>query len=387
MPLNFALEQKSKVLSGAGSIADIGQMVTEAGYKKPFVIYDAVIKNAGISDRIIALLKAADLDVVEFGEAQPEPPDVVVEAAAEICKSNDCDCVISIGGGSTTDTAKGVTVLRFNPGRILDYAKPEAQMCHCPGLISVPTTSGTGSELSNGIIISNSETGEKVPIVGYNAMSEYVILDPELTVGMPKSLTAMTGLDVFSHAMEAYTTVLASPIVDTLCEKVMQDVVEYLPKAVEDGSNVKVREKMLTAASLGGWMLANCCAHVGHSLAHVIGAHFHIPHGAACAYTCPASMRFIAPAVPEKIKKIGEILGLKFDGNETLEQITEKTCDAYVNFRDVVVGLKPLKEYGVSKEEALTLAPAVAAECFAPLTPIPVTEEAARRMLEESFAD
>ena len=114
MPLNFALEQKSKVLSGAGSIADIGQMVTEAGYKKPFVIYVAVIKHAGISDRIIALLKAADLDVVEFGEAQPEPPDVVVEAAAEICKSNDCDCVISIGGGSTTDTAKGVTVLRFN---------------------------------------------------------------------------------------------------------------------------------------------------------------------------------------------------------------------------------------------------------------------------------
>lgn len=386
MALSFALEQKAKVLSGAGSVANIGEMVVEAGYKKPFVVYDEGIKNCGIAEKVVSCLKASGLETVEFDRTQPDPPDVIVEEAAEICKSNNCDCVIAVGGGSTIDTAKGVTVLRFNPGRILDYAKPDAQMCYCPGLISVPTTSGTGSELSNGIIISNSETGEKVPIVGYNAMSEYVILDPELTAGMPKRLTSITGLDVFSHAMEAYTTVLTSPIVAPLCEKVMEDVVEYLPRAVADGSDMEARERMLMSASLGGWMLANCCAHVGHSLAHVLGGAFHMPHGAACAYTCTAAMRFVAPAVPEKIRKVGQILGATFEGGETAEQIADITCAAYTKFRDEVIGLGPLSDYGIDKDQAIALAPNVAVECFAPLTPRPVTEADAKAMLEEVFA-
>lgn len=385
MPMNYALSQKSKVLSGAGTVANIGEMVLEAGYKKPFVVYDEGIKTCGIADKVLAALAASGLEAVTFDKVLPDPPDNIVNEAADLCKSAECDCVIAVGGGSTIDTAKGVTVLRFNPGTILDYAKPDAVMCYCPGLISIPTTSGTGSELSNGIIISNHETNEKIPIVGYNAMSEYVILDPELTAGMPKGLTGITGLDVFSHAMEAYTTVLTSPIVAPICEKVMQDVVEYLPRAIADGQDLEAREYMLTSASLGGWMLANCCAHVGHSLAHVLGGAFHVPHGAACAYACPTAMRFIAPVVPEKLKKVGQILGASFDGTETPDQIADKTCAAYVKFRDEVVGLRPMSDYNIDPQAAIALAPNVAVECFAPLTPRPVTEEAAKAMLEEIF--
>lgn len=386
MPLNYTLQQKSKIISGAGSIAQIGEMVQEAGYKKAFVVYDSGIKNCGVADKVLKHLSDAQIACVTFDKVLPDPPDNIVEEAAELCKSSGCDCVIAVGGGSTIDTAKGVTVLRFNPGHILDYAKPDAQMCFCPGLISVPTTSGTGSELSNGIIISDHRTNEKIPIVGYNAMSEYVVLDPELTVGMPKELTALTGLDVFSHAMEAYTTVLANPVVDPICEKILADVVEYLPKALADGSDIAARERMLTDASLGGWMLANCCAHVGHSLGHVIGGAFHMPHGAACAYSCPAAIRFIAPAVPAKIKKVGEILGAVFSGQETPEEIGKITADAYTKFRDGQVGLKPLAQWNISVDDAIALAPKIPVECFAPLTPRTVTEADARQMLEEIFA-
>lgn len=386
MPLNYALQQKSKVLSGVGTVSKIGEVVTESGYSKAFVVYDKGIKDSGIADKVVQFLKDAGIETVTFDKVLPDPPDNIVEEAAELCKQTECDCVIAVGGGSTIDTAKGVTVLRFNPGKILDYAKPDAQMCFCPGLISIPTTSGTGSELSNGIIISDHTTGEKIPIVGYNAMSESIILDPELTVGMPQGLTAITGLDVFSHAMEAYTTVLASPIVDPLCEKVLQDVVEYLPKVISDGSDLDARTHMLMSASLGGWMLANCCAHVGHSLGHVLGGTFHLPHGAACAYACPAAMRFIAPAVPQKIRKVGEILGASFTGKETPEEIADITCTAYIQFRDDIVGLKPLAEYGIDAASAAALAPKVAVECFAPLTVRPVTEDAARTMLQEIFA-
>lgn len=125
-------------------------------------------------------------------------------------------------------------------------------------------------------------------------MAEYVLIDPELTYGIPSFITVPTGLDVFSHAMEAYTTVLSRPMPDIVCEKIMEDVVEYLPRCIKEEVDVEARTRMLILASMGGWTLANCCAHVGHSLAHVIGAKFHVPHGAACAYAAPAMIRFIS---------------------------------------------------------------------------------------------
>ncbi|MDO5846983.1 MAG: iron-containing alcohol dehydrogenase [Methanocorpusculum sp.] len=385
MPLNFALTQRFKVVSGAGTLSTLGEIITAAGYHKAFVLYDAGIRDTGIAEKILTVLKNAGIDAVTFDKVQSDPPEHIVEEAADLCKSSGCDCVVAVGGGSTIDTGKGVTVLRFNPGHILDYANPEVQMQYSPGLISIPTTSGTGAELSNGIIISNSKTGEKVPIVGYNAMSEYVILDPELTVGMPKGLTAMTGLDAFSHAAEAYTTVLTSPIVAPICEKVMQEIAEYLPRAMKDGHDIEAREHMLIASSLGGWLLSNCCAHVGHSLAHVLGGCLHVPHGAACAYTCPSALHFIAPVVPAKVRKIGEILGAKFTGNEDPEQIAQLTGAAYKKFRDESVGMPPLSAFNVTQESAAALAPKVVVECFAPLTPRQVTEDAARAMYEEMF--
>ena len=215
-------------------------------------------------------------------------------------------------------------------------------------------------------------------------MAEYVLIDPELTYGIPSFITVPTGLDVFSHAMEAYTAVLSRPMPDIVCEKIMEDVVECLPRCIKEEVDVEARTRMLILASIGGWMLANCCAHVGHSLAHVIGAKFHVPHGAACAYAAPAMIRFISPAVPEKMKKVGRILGVKFEGNETPEQIGVMIAEAYTKFRDSL-GLKPLSDYGITKEQGLAVAHDVSVECFAPLAPVKVTEEAAAKMLGEIF--
>ncbi|MBQ8179442.1 MAG: iron-containing alcohol dehydrogenase [Candidatus Methanomethylophilaceae archaeon] len=383
--LSYTLMQRAKIIAAPGSVSQIAEVLKDAGYGKPFVVFDQGVKACGIADKVLDVLRANGIGFVEYSDVVPDPPCTVVEAAADLCKSSGCDCVIAIGGGSSIDTAKGVTVLRFNPGKILDYADPASNMVYSPGLISIPTTAGTGSELSNGIIITNPETQVKVPIVGDKAMSEYIILDPELTLGMPPGLTMMTGLDVFSHAMEAYTTVLSGPMSDIICEKVMQDVVEYLPRVVKDGSDIESRQRMLDCASLGGWMLFNCCAHVGHSLAHVIGAKFHIPHGAACAYACPATIEYIATAVPEKMRKVGTILGAEFDGTETPEEIGRKAAAAYVAFRDGL-NIKPLSDFGISKEDAVALAKDITTECFAPLTPRKVTEEDAKMLLEKIFS-
>lgn len=383
--LNFTLKQNSKILAAPGCVSQIAEVLADAGYSHPMLIFDQGVKSCGIVDRVEKVLSDAGIPYSEFGDVLPDPPCTTVAAATDRCKAEGCDSLISIGGGSAIDTAKGVSVERFNPGkRILDFADPSVPMNLSPGHIAIPTTAGTGAELSNGIIITDPERQVKVPIVGDKAMAEYVLLDAELTVGMPAGLTMMTGLDVFSHAMEAYTTVLAGPVTDVICEKLMEDVVYWLPICVSEPKNIEARQRMLICASMGGWMLAHCCAQVGHSLAHVIGAKFHVPHGAAVAYYAPACIEITAQAKPEKMRRVGEILGVMFDGSESPDDIGEETRQAYIEFRDSL-GLKPISSYGVTKEGAEALAKDVVNEPFAPLCPVKIDEDTARRLLGSIF--
>jgi alcohol dehydrogenase class IV len=381
--LNFSLVQNSKVLAGCGISAQTGELIKEAGYKKAFLVFDSGVKAVGIIDKILESLSTCGIEYIEFDKVLPDPPAEIVNEGSKLCNSKNCDCVIAIGGGSAIDTAKGVTILRFNDGQILDYGKPGAEVKKSLGLISIPTTSGTGSELSNGLIISDPEHNQKVPILATNAMSEYVILDPELTIGMPAGLTMMTGLDVFSHAAEAYTTVLSNITTDMICEKVMETVVEYLPIAINDRSNLEARTKMHVSASMGGWMLANSCAHVGHSIAHVIGAKYHLVHGAACAYGFPAMIKHMVPVCAAKVQNIGKILGAEFNGTESVEEIGNITANAYITFRDEVLKLKPIKDYNLDYSNIEEVENAVVNEPFAGLCPMPVTKEKVTNMLKD----
>lgn len=328
-------------------------------------------------------LNVAGIAYTEFNKVLPDPPAEVVDEGAKLCKAEECDCVIGIGGGSAIDTAKGINILRVNGGSILDYADPEKEMKKSLGLMSVPTTSGTGSEMSNGLIISDTANNSKVAILVVNGMSEFAVIDPAFAAGMPLGLTIMTGLDVFSHAAEGYTSALANPMTDMINRSIMQTVVECLPREVADGTNMEARTKMHIAASLGGWMLGNSSAHVGHSIAHVIGGMYHILHGACCAYSLPVVLEKISSALPEKVKSIGKILGASFDGTETAQQIGEKTAEYYKKFAYETVGVRQIKEYTTDMTKVDELAKRVAIEPLAVLAPIAVTEENAAEMLRK----
>jgi len=376
--MEFTFYQQVKVISGCGSIAKLGEACAESGYKKAFLVFDEGIKAAGIVAKAEESLTAAGVEFYEYDKVLPDPPSQIIDEGAAVCKAEGCDCVVGIGGGSSLDAAKGINILRFNEGSILDYATKPMEVCH--DLITIPTTSGTGSELSNGAIVSDTEHDLKLPVLCANCMSEYAILDPELTVGMGKNSTMFTGLDTFSHAAEAYTSVLSNMMTDPVCEKVMEMVVQNLPTAIEDGGNIEARTKMQAAASIGGWMLYNCVAHVGHSVAHVIGGNLHIVHGAACSYGLPYVLEAIAPAVPAKVQKIGEILGVEFDGTESPEQIGTKAADAYRAFRDAC-GLMPVEDWNVTVDDLPKLVDEVVNEPFAGVTPIQVTPEVAEMLL------
>ncbi len=383
--VNYTCMQNVKLMVGENCHEQMGEALKEAGYGKAFVVYDAGVKAAGIIDKVLASLKKAGVECVEFDKVLPDPPADVVNEGGALCAEQGCDCVVGIGGGSAIDTAKGINILRVNGGSILEYANPAKEMKKSLGLMSVPTTSGTGSELSNGLIISDTEHDSKVAILAANGMSEFAVLDPVFSAGMPQGLTIMTGLDVFSHAAEGFTTILANPVTDMITTSLMQNVVEYLPRAVADGNDMEARTKMHVAASLGGWMLANASAHVGHSLAHVIGGMCHIPHGACCAYSLPVVLELVAEELPDKVKTIGEILGATYDGTEDAAAIGEKAAAAYRTFAYETVGVKPVSDYVEATPDLEELAKRVPVEPLASLAPVEITEENALAMVEKIF--
>ena len=383
--INYTCMQNVKLLVGEGCHTQMGEALKEAGYKNAFVVYDSGVKAAGIIDQVLESLKAVGLTYTEFDKVLPDPPAEVVNEGAALCEKAGCDCVIGIGGGSAIDTAKGINILRVNGGTILEYADPQKEMKKSLGLMSVPTTSGTGSELSNGLIISDTENNSKVAILVVNGMSEFAVIDPAFSAGMPLGLTIMTGLDVFSHAAEGYTSVLANPMTDMITRSIMQTVVEYLPRAVKDGTDMEARTRMHIAASLGGWMLANASAHVGHSIAHVMGGMYHIPHGACCAYSLPVVLETISAALPEKVKEIGEILGASYNGAESVEEIGKKAAEAYKTFAYETVGVKPVGDYVAETPAFEELADRVVAEPLAGLSPVEITKDVALEMLEKIF--
>lgn len=383
--VNYTCMQNVKLLVGENCHEQMGEALSEAGYKKAFVVYDAGVKAAGIIEKVINSLEKSGIVCVEFDKVLPDPPAEVVNEGAAVCVQEGCDCVVGIGGGSAIDTAKGINILRVNGGNILEYANPEKEMKKSAGLMSVPTTSGTGSELSNGLIISDTEHNSKVAILVVNGMSEFAVIDPAFSAGMPKGLTIMTGLDVFSHAAEGFTTILANPMTDMITTSLMQAVVEYLPRAVQDGTDMEARTKMHIAASLGGWMLANASAHVGHSLAHVIGGMYHIPHGACCAYSLPVVLELISETLPDKVKTIGKILGASYDGTEDAVEIGKKAAAAYRKFAYETVGVKSVSEYLKTAPDKKELAKRVPTEPLAALAPVAITEENAGVMIEKIF--
>lgn len=384
--VNFTCMQNVKIMAGQGVHKNMGEALKEAGYKKAFVVYDNGVKAAGIIGKVLESLDASGISYTEFDKVLPDPPANVVDEGGKLCREQECDCVIGIGGGSAIDTAKGINILRVNGGSILEYANPEKEMKKSSGLMSVPTTSGTGSELSNGLIISDTEKNIKVAILVVNGMSEFAVIDPEFSAGMPKGLTIMTGLDVFSHAAEGYTTILANPMTDMITKSIMETVVKYLPKAVENGADMEAREKMHIAASLGGWMLANSSAHVGHSLAHVIGGMYHIPHGACCAYSLPVVLEAVSGTLTDKVKDIGTILGANYDGTETAEEIGIKAAEAYKKFAYETVGVKKITDYVSEEADVKLLVERVVNEPLASLSPVKITEELAGNMIKKIFA-
>lgn len=381
--MQFKLEQKVKVAVTYKLADSVVEILHERGWKQPMLLCGASQLRNPLVQEMLEKLRQTGRPCAVFDGIIPDPPAYTINNGAAFCKENGCDCLIAIGGGSAIDTARGINIVRKYGGNIEDFVSKREIPELCEGLIAVPTTSGTGSELSNALVVSDDETHEKMAILSNNAVSEYALLCPPLTVTLPAQMTAACGMDAFAHAAEGYTSALSSPITDAICEKVMYLIVKYLPQAVANGYDLEARERIMVAACLAGWMLNNAGTHLGHSQAHILGAKFHIPHGAACAYALPGTMLYTADANVKKIKEIGLILGAQFPADPTDLEVGRITADSIRHFRDEVLHMKPWSEYNISKEQVLSCAAEVAHERFAGNFPLEVTEALCHRMLEQ----
>ena len=384
--LNFQFYEKVKVLYGNGAVHQLGELAKHIGGTKALIISDPGMNATGVIEKIIDGLATENIPYVLFDENEPNPPIAACEKAYDILVKEKCDFIIGVGGGSNMDCAKGVNILRFNPAPLIQYANGAKHFDVGDGLIMIPTTAGTGSEMSDGSILSDENHIKQNFISDQGAFAEFAIVDPDLMVGMPPKLTASTGLDALAHAVESYMGTLTNEFVQFQAEKAIDEIVEYLPRAVADGKDMEARKRMAVAASVAGYLLVYGHTCAGHSIGQTLGGYFNIPHGTACAYALPWVCEFNAPAVPHFIKRIGEALGVKFSGSETPEEIGKLTREAMVKFRDEDCKLVDIKTFPYDESKFDEIAQVCAEEFFQQFNPRTMTKEDCLAVLKNMYA-
>lgn len=372
------------VLMGSGASLRTGLKVRELGCRKVLVIYDKGIEDAGIAGPIVENLQNAGIETVCFDGVLPDPPDTMVEDAAAMARREGVDGIVAVGGGSSIDTAKAINVLINNEPPIRQYFGVQKKLKPGVPMIFIPTTSGTGSEVTNMCVITCTSLGKKDSVVSPVCVGTLAILDPDLTLGMPPKLTASTGVDALAHAVESMTGGQANPLSDALAREAIGLINKWLPVAYRDGSNLEARENMLLASMYAGMAFTNALVHLGHSIAHTLGAHFHIPHGIACGVALPEVIEYAAKTEHKKVRMICECLGAEVKDDATPEEIGAVARDA---LRALIrsVGIPNLKELGIPLEDVLKLAPLVVADSGFALVPYRITAAKVAGMLRSAY--
>lgn len=353
MLVAYQFQTPTKIISGIGSTAEIIKELNDLHAKKVLLITDPGLVQAGVAQQVVEMLKQAAVEVEIFDAVEPDPSIQVATKAAEMAKNVKANVLIALGGGSAIDTAKSAALLVTNGGYLKDYAGVNKVIKPILPLIAVPTTAGTGSEVTIFAVMSDPEKQEKFTISSALIAPAVAVLDPLLTLKLPPSVTAFTGMDALTHAIEAFTSSIAQPATDALALSAIKLVLKHLPVAVGRGDNIKARDGMLQASLLAGIAFNNAFLGLAHAIASPLGGHFHVPHGLANAVMLPYVMEYNLPTAVRRYAEIGCALGLQAVG-DTPRAVAEKTVAAITQLaRDINIPEK-LSNIG-AKEELLPL--------------------------------
>ncbi|SMC76242.1 iron-containing alcohol dehydrogenase [Sporomusa malonica] len=343
-------------IMGVGCLEDIADYIKPMGFKKALIVSDKVLVQIQLTKKLTDLLDKMEVGYVIFDGAQPNPTVGNVNAGLKLLKDNDCDFVISFGGGSPHDCAKGIALVAANGGKIEDYegvnksAKPQMP------LIAVNTTSGTASQMTRFCIITDESRHIKMAIVDWHTTAVIAVDDAELMVAMPPSLTAATGMDALTHAIEAYVSIIATPVTDCAAIKAIELIAGYLRRAVANGNDMEAREMMTYAEYLAGVAFNNASLGYVHAMAHQLGGFYDLPHGVCNAILLPAVEDYNAKVVPERFVEVAKAMGKDVAGMPAAEAAAVALAAIRELSADIGIpaGLKDLK--GFSESDIPTLA-------------------------------
>jgi choline dehydrogenase len=347
-----AVEVPTRLVHGAGALARLGDVLRELGVMRPMLVTDPGVAAAGLADRALEHLD----EPVVFDEVRPNPDIELVDRGAGVYRESGCDALVGLGGGSSIDTAKSIGVVASHGGSILDYEwgrDPIEQ--RVPPLVAIPTTAGTGSEVTLWAVITDHDRKIKFNVGGTPLIGPHVaLIDPELMLGLPPAVTAATGLDALSHAIECYTCDYHQPFNDAVALLAIELVADWLRTAVSDGSSLEARTHMAHAATLGGLAYGTESAGAAHAMSQSAGGVHDCPHGALTARVLGPVCEFNASADPARYARIAVGLGADTRGMDELEAALAGVEEVYRLTDDV--GIPTMEELGFSEDEIPILA-------------------------------
>lgn len=371
---------------GAGSRKVIAEEVAKRGYKKALIVTDKDLIKFGVADQVIAVLKDANIPYEIFDEVKPNPTVKNVKAGIAAFQAAGADFMIAIGGGSSMDTSKAIGIIINNPefSDVVSLEGVANTKKKSVPVIALPTTAGTAAEVTINYVITDEENVKKMVCVDPNDIPTLAIIDPELMLSMPRGLTASTGMDALTHAIEGLITLGAWEMSDMFETKAIEMIAKWLPKAVENPSDIEARDGMATAQYIAGMAFSNVGLGLVHGMAHPLGAYYDIPHGVANALLLPFVMEYNKEAAKAKYRTIAEAMGV-----DTLSMSDDEAADAAVKaVKDLAIRVRipqHLSEIGVPESGLPTLAQAAFNDVCTPGNPRQTNVEEILAIYKKAF--
>ena len=371
---------------GENAVSDAIEKIAEFGFKKSLIVTDKPLVNLGVVSKIVKQLKEVGIESIIFDGTQPNPTTANVKDGLKLFQNSNCDSVISIGGGSPHDAAKGIALVAENGGDIRDYAGVDVSAKPQAPLIAINTTAGTASEITRFCIITDEDRHVKMAIVDKHVTPLMSVNDPELMRLKPKALTANTGMDALTHAVEALVSLAATPVTDACSEKAIHLIFKYLPIAVNNGDDIDGREKMAYAQLLAGMAFNSASLGVVHATAHQLGGFYDLPHGICNALLLPASTEYNmrSEVAVSKLSSVAHLAGIDTSGMTETEMakmfiIAIRELSAQVGITDTLGTL------GVKVEDFDMLATNAMSDACIITNPVTMTHEGVKEIRAASM--
>ncbi|MBS9811906.1 L-threonine dehydrogenase [Vibrio alginolyticus] len=371
-------------LMGAGCLKDAADSIQSQGFKKGLIVTDKILNQIGVVKQVQDLLTERDVATVVFDGTQPNPTISNVNDGLALLTDNECDFVVSLGGGSPHDCAKGIALVASNGGKIADYEGVDQSAKPMMPLIAINTTAGTASEMTRFCIITDEERHIKMAIVDKHTTPLISVNDPELMLAKPASLTAATGMDALTHAIEAYVSIAATPITDAVAIKAIELIQAYLRTAVKNGEDLEAREQMAYAQFMAGMAFNNASLGYVHAMAHQLGGFYDLPHGVCNAILLPHVQRYNAQVCPERLRDVAKAMGVNVEGMSA-EAGAAAAIDTIVTLAKDVGIPAGIKELGAKLEDIPTLADNALKDACGFTNPKQATHEEISKIFEEAM--